>query len=127
MDDGPKVNSTYNSGHPTLLSYYNQSFFTIYRNLFRRLAFEEGQHGFEDVYPDFGLSTWVWTSETKGEAVRDFYTVWTSFATVKDFSWKDQWNISEAPDRRVRRFVAHSMINLPTLLMRLFFKAYGKR
>ncbi|KAF9516991.1 hypothetical protein BS47DRAFT_1340311 [Hydnum rufescens UP504] len=87
MDDGPK------------------SFFTIYRNLFRRLAFEESQHGFEGVHPDFGLSTWTWASETKGEAVRDFYNVWTSFATAKDFSWKDQWNISEAPDRRVRRLM----------------------
>jgi DnaJ family protein A protein 5 len=25
------------------------------------------------------------------------------FATVKSFSWKDQWRYSEAPDRRVKR------------------------
>jgi len=26
-----------------------------------------------------------------------------NFSTEKDFSWMDQWNLAEAPDRRVRR------------------------
>lgn len=26
-----------------------------------------------------------------------------NFSTEKDFAWMDQWNLSEAPDRRVRR------------------------
>ncbi|KAK0495324.1 DnaJ domain-containing protein [Armillaria luteobubalina] len=38
-------------------------------------------------------------------AARTFYNVWINFVTNKDFSWCDQWNLAEAPDRRVRRLM----------------------
>ncbi len=89
-----------------------QGFFTIYGNLFLRLAAEE--NNFLDkpmVYPSFGKSAWSWsnskggnTDESESESVRDFYNAWMSFSTAKDFAWRDLWNPSEAPDRRVRRY-----------------------
>ncbi|CAA7265571.1 unnamed protein product [Cyclocybe aegerita] len=85
----------------------DNSFFTIYRNLFLRLATEEAQWASETDYPSFGQSTWPW-SITKQEGLdcaRNFYAVWMNFSTEKDFSWTDPWNISEAPDRRVRRLM----------------------
>lgn len=36
-------------------------------------------------------------------AAREFYSVWTNFATEKEFTWEETWRLSEAPDRRVRR------------------------
>lgn len=61
------------------------------------------------MYPSFGTSAWSWNddSNTSGakEAVRDFYNTWLSFSTAKDFAWKELWNVSEAPDRRVRRCI----------------------
>ncbi|KAJ3509056.1 hypothetical protein NLJ89_g5417 [Agrocybe chaxingu] len=85
----------------------DNSFFTIYRNLFLRLATEEAQWASEIDYPSFGQSTWSWSiPKQEGlECARNFYAVWMNFSTEKDFSWTDPWNISEAPDRRVRRLM----------------------
>ncbi|PIL32166.1 hypothetical protein GSI_05411 [Ganoderma sinense ZZ0214-1] len=81
------------------------SFFTIYRNLFDRLDHDERHYDVTPL-PSFGTSAWSWLSpskEEKDQCVRVFYNYWTNFATNKEFEWADQWNIAEAPDRRVRR------------------------
>ncbi|KAL0580009.1 hypothetical protein V5O48_002012 [Marasmius crinis-equi] len=83
-------------------------FFTIYRNLFARLKAEEVLAGGEENLPSFGYSTWFWAPVVKGEdetAARTFYNVWINFSTAKDFVWKDQWNLTEAPTRQVRRLM----------------------
>ena len=85
---------------------YRKSFFTIYRNLFERLAHDESP--FCDTrFPSFGYSTWSWVpqikTEDREEDVKYFYDVWLNFASAKQFSWVEQWNLSEAPDRRTRR------------------------
>lgn len=50
------------------------------------------------MYPKFGRS-----KSDYGTQVRKFYQVWSSFATVKTFSWKDEYRYSTAGDRRTRR------------------------
>ena len=83
-----------------------KGFFSIYRNLFVRLALEEAQHSDGvDNWPNFGDSTWPWVALDKDDdrTARRFYNTWLSFSTEKEFSWMDQWNLSEAPDRRTRR------------------------
>lgn len=91
----------------TLLRYFTdvffQGFFTLYRNLFSRLAQEEAM--LSDIeYPQFGYSTWSWASPTiPSEAVKNFYSAWLNFSTVKEFMWMDHYNTLDAPDRRTRR------------------------
>ncbi|KAJ4479941.1 DnaJ domain-containing protein [Lentinula aciculospora] len=84
-------------------------FYAIYRNLFVRLEAEERLASDSEVYmPSFGYSNWPWVPQSKGEeatAARTFYNVWINFTTAKDFAWLDAWNISKAPDRRVRRLM----------------------
>ena len=94
----------------------NQSFFTLFRNLFARLAADEcsfTDHSVDD-YPSFGYSTWPWATPSAGSnsrqgsppsAARHFYNFWLGFATAKDFAWADSWNTGEAPDRQVRRLM----------------------
>ncbi|KAI0084125.1 hypothetical protein BDY19DRAFT_973971 [Irpex rosettiformis] len=85
-------------------------FFSIYGNLFSRLAHDEflwGDHSLEE-YPRFGYSAWPWapiSNQDPSNAARTFYTFWTNFVTAKDFSWFDQWELNDAPDRRVRRIM----------------------
>ena len=93
--------------HDALLTHSNpmQGFYTLYRNLFGRLAQEEAVIS-EIEYPSFGYSTWPWAAEAKAdntEAARRFYNAWLNFSSMKDFTWMEQWNTAEAPDRRVRR------------------------
>ena len=59
-----------------------------------------------DSYPQFGTSSWPFTPLFKDEsstAARTFYNFWLNFASEKDFSWEDKWELNDAPDRRVRR------------------------
>lgn len=56
-------------------------------------------------YPQFGYSTWSWTSTTPSEAVKNFYLAWLNFSTLKEFTWMDHYNTLDAPDRRIRRSV----------------------
>jgi len=83
------------------------SFFSVYRNLFSRLSAEEAMFMSDQNYPSFGLSTWPWTAFKHSDRIgaRDFYNVWMNFSTEKDFSWMEQWNLAEAPERRVRRLM----------------------
>ncbi|KII84450.1 hypothetical protein PLICRDRAFT_365946 [Plicaturopsis crispa FD-325 SS-3] len=83
------------------------SFFSLYRNLFARLAHDESLLSGEKP-PPFGYSTWPWTTGNKSEdaeTAKPFYAYWTNFVTSKEFSWMEQWNTTEAPDRRVRRLM----------------------
>ncbi|KAH9999223.1 DnaJ domain-containing protein [Russula compacta] len=83
------------------------NFFTVYRNLFDRLASDE-RHYTDVGFPSFGYSTWDWTGPPKehpSEAARQFYNFWLHFATAKEFASSDRWDISEAPDRQVRRLM----------------------
>lgn len=105
FDDGDNVNAPYPSPSRSKLTTSVQSFFTIYRNLFHRLASEEAMFADHLEFPSFGYSNWPWAAENGSpEAVRHFYNGWINFATSKDFAWMDQWNLSEAPDRRIRRY-----------------------
>lgn len=51
-------------------------------------------------YPSFGSSKDIYDG-----TVKKFYAAWSGFATRKNFSWKDVFRYSEAPDRRVRRMM----------------------
>ncbi|KIM84393.1 hypothetical protein PILCRDRAFT_818754 [Piloderma croceum F 1598] len=85
----------------------DNSFFTIYRNLFSRLAHDESLIS-DTSYPSFGSSTWPWTTAAKTDSeksARVFYSGWINFATAKDFTWMDRYNLSDAPDRRNRRLL----------------------
>ncbi|KAJ9663382.1 hypothetical protein H2198_000899 [Neophaeococcomyces mojaviensis] len=51
-------------------------------------------------YPEFGSK-----DDDYEDIVRPFYAAWAGFATKKSYSWKDQYRLSDAPDRRIRRLM----------------------
>ncbi|KAF8807088.1 DnaJ-domain-containing protein [Phlegmacium glaucopus] len=85
----------------------DNGFFTLYRNLFARLHAEEKTFTSEYDLPSFGYSTWDWAAskDEDGRSARSFYNAWLHFTTQKDFSWMEQWNLAEAPERRARRLM----------------------
>ncbi|PWN21456.1 ChaC-domain-containing protein, partial [Microstroma glucosiphilum] len=103
------------------LSDADSSFFGTYRRLFERLAEEDraaaAYPGDEessslprDAYPSFGYSHTSFVADKKEETVhqtpvRDFYTFFMNFQTRKSMGWLDQYRLSEAPDRRVKRLM----------------------
>ncbi|CAG8575883.1 6642_t:CDS:2 [Ambispora gerdemannii] len=94
-----------------------KGFFTIYRNLFEKLAYEEeeafaNEFDIEDSagfinLPSFGTSTTPsdFDEETSGNPIKLFYTAWLGFSTRKTFRWLDKFKLSEAPDRRVKKLM----------------------
>lgn len=80
-------------------------FFLITREKFQHLAEEEeAAADYEGIecpeYPTFGSS-----SSDFDNTVKSFYNVWTGFTTKKSFMWEDKYRLSEAPDRRTRRWM----------------------
>lgn len=80
-------------------------FFGGLNDFFKKLAKEEDiACQWEDQepldYPDFGLK-----EDEYEDMVRPFYAAWTGFATRKSFAWKDEYRLSDAPDRRIRRLM----------------------
>lgn len=51
-------------------------------------------------YPGFGSK-----DDDYEDVVRPFYGAWSGFATKKSYAWKDQYRLSDAPDRRIRRLM----------------------
>ncbi|TFB02776.1 DnaJ-like protein subfamily C member 21 [Trichoderma ghanense] len=80
-------------------------FFSITRKTFEHLAEEEEAAADYDgtdcpEYPTFGSS-----SSEFDRTVKPFYNAWTRFTTRKSFMWQDKYRLSDAPDRRTRRWM----------------------
>ncbi|KAF1920347.1 hypothetical protein BDU57DRAFT_11737 [Ampelomyces quisqualis] len=80
-------------------------FFGFVRETFEQLAKEEEYAAdYEDLtipnYPTFGHK-----DDTHDDVVREFYSIWNGFATVKSYAWMDKYRLSDAPDRRTRRLM----------------------
>lgn len=80
-------------------------FYWIVRETFEHLVLEEeaaaDYEGTEcPEYPTFGTS-----NSSFDTVVRPFYNAWNSFSTRKSFMWEDKYRLSDAPDRRTRRWM----------------------
>lgn len=51
-------------------------------------------------YPEFGHK-----DDEYDDVVRPFYAAWNGFSTKKNYSWMEEYRLSEAPDRRIRRLM----------------------
>lgn len=117
---GTTVEELFKFFDPSLYSRKDNSAYGMYAmvtQLFNKLAEEEilagrqqGLDGYtkyqdddhndttNNFYPKFGN-----TDSDYATQVRGFYQSWGSFASVKTFSWKDEYRYSTAGDRRTRR------------------------
>lgn len=80
----------------------DNSFYSVYREVFNTLLVEESVY-FDvdpDEIPTFGRSDSDYTS-----IVRPFYNFWCGFNTHKPFGWLDEYDIRQAPNRRVAKLM----------------------
>lgn len=80
------------------------SFYTIYRGVFRKIAEEDEPYleGDDDNYfvPEFGEST-----SDYDETVKPFYSYWLGYCTKKSYTWKEKYDIRQAPNRPTQRLM----------------------
>lgn len=82
-------------------------FFSVFAHVFDTLAREEAEEDDEtssksrarrsSTTPPFGGVDADWST------VREFYTAWEVFSSVKTFAFADKWNLADAPSRDYRR------------------------
>lgn len=81
-----------------------KGFYTVYRNVFERLAAEDAEFAKEgdsdEEVPGFGDSR-----SSYEEVVHDFYAYWQSYNTKKSYAWLEPYDIRDMPNRRVLRLV----------------------
>ncbi|KAG9290064.1 hypothetical protein G9A89_010370 [Geosiphon pyriformis] len=91
-----------------------KGYYSVYRNLFQKLAEEEEQafnyDRSEDAIefipmPSFGNSSTPINDDIYENMIKLFYNVWSNFSTRKTFKWLDKYRLSEAPDRRTRKLM----------------------
>ncbi|XP_070164266.1 dnaJ homolog subfamily C member 21 [Polyergus mexicanus] len=77
-------------------------FYTVYRNVFEKLATEDAEFAEDDESndeaPGFGDSL-----SSYEDVVHDFYAYWQSYSTKRSYAWLDPYDIREMPNRRVFR------------------------
>eukprot|EP00898_Chlorokybus_atmophyticus_P002729 jgi/Chlat1/3457/Chrsp23S03774 len=92
---------------PTAYSGYGDTgkgFYAVYADIFNQLYQQESMAAYMDgeklkPAPAFG------NASTPYQEVATFYSFWLGFATKKDFAWCDDYNLAEAPNRKVRRLM----------------------
>lgn len=80
----------------------NNGFYSVYREVFNTLLAEESVYFDVDLdeIPTFGQSDSDYT-----DVVRKFYNFWCGFTTQKHFGWLDEYDIRQAPNRRVAKLM----------------------
>ncbi|CAG8512477.1 1249_t:CDS:2 [Dentiscutata heterogama] len=92
-----------------------KGFYTVYGIIFEKLAREEEEAYARDrdensdffPYPSFGDSTTSPDQDDSkyGNLIKIFYQSWMNFTTRKKFAWFDKHRLSEAPDRRTKKWM----------------------
>ena len=77
-------------------------FYSVYRNVFIEIVKDDLPHREEsddESPPSFGCSS------SSADEVRAFYAYWESYCTPRSFNCADEYNILEAPNRRIARLM----------------------
>lgn len=79
-----------------------KGFYTIYRNVFEKLAAEDVEFAKDDEsdeeIPSFGDS-----QSSYENVVHNFYAYWQSYSTKRSYAWLDPYDIRNMPNRRILR------------------------
>lgn len=80
----------------------DSGFYTVYRQVFSSLLAEETLYF--DVDTD-GTPTFGRSDSDYANVVRPFYSFWCGFNTHKPFGWLDEYDVRQAPNRRVAKLM----------------------
>ncbi|KAF4520178.1 hypothetical protein B566_EDAN003890 [Ephemera danica] len=80
-----------------------KGFYTVYREVFNKIAAEEMDHRDDDSDSDFEFPSFGTSASNYEEVVHAFYAFWQSFSTRKSYAWMDEYDTRQAENRRVVR------------------------
>lgn len=80
----------------------DNGFYSVYREVFSTILIEESVYF--DVDPD-DIPTFGRSNSDYTDIVRTFYNFWCGFSTHKPFGWLDEYDIRQAPNRRVAKLM----------------------
>jgi len=105
VDDSLDLMQYFNPGCHTGHNDEPDGFYSVYGEVFQNVGAEEepyleGDSADEYILPDFGDSKSDYES-----VVAPFYSYWMTYCTRKSFSWKDKYDIRQAPNRPTQRLM----------------------
>lgn len=77
-----------------------QGFYTVYREVFDRLAKQESEAAQSEGKPAQSSASGFGTSSSAWQEVSAFYQRWLHFVSERDFAWADVHNLASAPNRK---------------------------
>jgi len=80
-------------------------FYAVYREIFKKVHMQEQVFGRMYGDREVGEAPELGGPETPYQQVYSFYRYWQGFSTVKDFGWCDEFDVLQAPNRKVRRLM----------------------
>lgn len=81
-----------------------KGFYSVYGEVFNKLAAEDSEFD-KNLDSDFEIPRFGDSKSSYEEIVHPFYAHWQSYSTKKSFSWLDQYDIRQAPNRKVLRLM----------------------
>ncbi|XP_066903269.1 dnaJ homolog subfamily C member 21 [Halyomorpha halys] len=81
-----------------------KGFYCVYGEVFNKLAAEDSEFD-KNLDSDFEIPCFGDSKSSYEEVVHPFYAYWQSYSTKKSYSWLDQYDIRQAPNRKVLRLM----------------------
>lgn len=81
-----------------------KGFYAVYAEVFKTISAEDSEFA-EDSDSDFEVPVFGDSTSSYEEVVHPFYSYWESYSTKKSYSWLDEFDIRQAPNRRVVRLM----------------------
>lgn len=82
----------------------DDGFYSVYREVFNKIAAEDAEF-MEDGDSEFEVPEFGSTTSDFKDIVQPFYSYWQDYTTKKSFSWLDQCDIRDLPNRRIAKLV----------------------
>ncbi|XP_046406512.1 dnaJ homolog subfamily C member 21-like [Ischnura elegans] len=82
----------------------DKGFYAVYREVFHQIYAEDVDFDPEEK-PDESVPTFGKSDSSYEEVVHPFYAYWENYCTTKTYVWLDEFDVREAPNRRVMRLM----------------------
>lgn len=80
-------------------------FYAVYRDVFKKIDSEDQPFRVQDSTDEEWMPSFGNSESRYDDEVHEFYSAWQSYCTHLSYVWESQYDVKEAPNRRVARII----------------------